>query len=114
MWSRVCLPDGPRRMKRSFSFFGLIAGGIILSAPMVRGQAPSQAGTEFFESKIRPILANNCYKCHSSQAAKLKGGLSVEYRESLLKGGDDGPAVVPGDPEKSLLIKAVRYQDTDL
>ena len=81
---------------------------------MVRGQAPSQADVQFFENKIRPILVNNCYKCHSSQAAKLKGGLSLEYRESILKGGDDGPAIVPGDPDKSLLIKAVRYQDPDL
>jgi mono/diheme cytochrome c family protein len=101
-------------MKRLSSFFGLIAGGVFLCAPTARAQAPSQAGTEFFENKIRPILANNCYKCHSSQAAKLKGGLSLEYHESMLRGGDSGPAIVPGNPENSLLIKAVRYQDPDL
>ncbi|MEO7300782.1 MAG: c-type cytochrome domain-containing protein, partial [Verrucomicrobiota bacterium] len=70
--------------------------------------------TAFFESKIRPILVDNCYKCHSHDSEKLKGGLSVEYRESLLKGGETGAAIVPGDPEKSLLIKAVRYTDPDL
>src|SRR5580658_539965 len=101
-------------MKKLSHFFGWVAGGVFLCAPMVRGQAPSPAGVEFFESKIRPILANNCYKCHSSQAAKLKGGLSVEYQQSMLRGGDSGPAIVPGDPEKSLLIKAVRYEDADL
>jgi mono/diheme cytochrome c family protein len=101
-------------MKRSSFSFGLVLGGISLGAATALAQAPSQAGTEFFENKIRPIFVNNCYKCHSSQAAKLKGGLSLEYHESILKGGDDGPAVVPGDPEKSLLIKAVRYQDPDL
>jgi cytochrome c553 len=101
-------------MKRLSSLFGLITGGALLCAPMARAQAPSQAGLEFFENKIRPILANNCYKCHSSQAAKLKGGLSLEYHESILKGGDSGPALVPGNPDQSLLIKAVRYGDADL
>jgi mono/diheme cytochrome c family protein len=101
-------------MNKSSSFFGFLAGGVVLCVPMARGQAPSQGDVQFFENKIRPILANNCYKCHSSQAAKLKGGLSLEYRESILHGGDSGPALVPGDPERSLLIKAVRYQDPDL
>ena len=96
-------------MKNPASFLVWPLGGLILCAATARGQAPSQAGLEFFENKIRPILVNNCYKCHSSQASKLKGGLSLEYRESILKGGDNGPAIVPGDPEKSLLIKAVRY-----
>ena len=60
------------------------------------------------------MLANNCYKCHSAEAEKVKGGLLLDTREALLKGGDTGPAIVPGDPEKSLLIKAVRYTDPDL
>src|ERR1700677_1884157 len=75
---------------------------------------PTKEQLQFFENKIRPILANNCYKCHSHEAPKLKGALSVEYRELLLKGGENGPAVVPGNPEQSLLIKAVRYTDPDL
>ena len=73
---------------------------------------PSQV--QFFESKIRPLLADNCYKCHSQQAEKLKGGLLLDTREGVLKGGDTGPAIVPGDPEKSLLIEAVRYTNPDL
>jgi mono/diheme cytochrome c family protein len=76
--------------------------------------AISKADSDFFESKIRPIFANNCYKCHSDQAPKLKGGLSVEFREPMLKGGDTGPAIVPGNPDKSLLIEAVRYGNPDL
>ncbi len=72
------------------------------------------AQTQFFESKIRPVLADNCYKCHSAQAQKVKAGLWLDTREGALKGGETGPAVVPGDPEKSLLIKAVRYTDPDL
>jgi len=68
----------------------------------------------FFENKIRPLLADQCYSCHSAKAEKTKGGLRVDSLESLLKGGDSGPALVPGDAEKSLLIKAVRYVDPDL
>ena len=75
---------------------------------------PTKEQLEFFENKIRPILSDNCYKCHSHEAIKLKGGLSVEYRELLLKGGEHGAAIVPGDLDKSLLIKAVRYTDPDL
>ena len=57
----------------------------------------SKSDTDFFENKVRPILVENCYKCHSSQAEKLKGNLSVEFKESLLKGGENGPAIVPGE-----------------
>jgi hypothetical protein len=60
------------------------------------------------------VLAENCYKCHSEQAEKVKGRLLLDSREGVLKGGESGPAVVAGDPEKSLLIKAVRYTDPDL
>jgi cytochrome c553 len=69
---------------------------------------------QFFENKIRPVLANNCYKCHSQQAEKVKGGLLLDTKEGVLKGGENGPVIVPGDPEKSVLIKAVRYTDPDL
>lgn len=72
------------------------------------------ADLAFFENKIRPLLADHCYSCHSAKAEKLKGGLYVDSLEGLLKGGELGPALVPGDPEKSLLIKAVRYTDADL
>ena len=75
---------------------------------------PTPAQTEFFENKIRPLFAGKCYKCHSHESAKLKGGLSLEFRDSILKGGESGPALVPGHPETSLLIKAVSYQDENL
>ncbi|MGO8696485.1 MAG: DUF1549 domain-containing protein [Limisphaerales bacterium] len=76
--------------------------------------ADDPAGIEFFESKIRPILVDNCYPCHSQQSTKVKGGLLLDSREGLLKGGDTGPTIKPGDPEQSLLVKAVRYTDDDL
>src|SRR5215813_6553703 len=75
---------------------------------------PTPSQLQFFENHIRPVLAENCYKCHSQQAEKVKGGLLLDTKEGLLKGGDTGAAIVPGDPEKSLLIKAVRYTDADL
>jgi hypothetical protein len=75
---------------------------------------PSPQGAEFFEKNIRPILADRCFKCHSAQSQKLKAGLYLDSKEGLLKGGDSGPAITPGDPEKSLLIKALRYTDKDL
>ena len=67
---------------------------------------------EFFTTKIQPILTANCNGCHST--ARHRGGLDITSRETLLKGGGSGPAVVPGDPDKSLLIKAVSYTDADL
>jgi hypothetical protein len=67
------------------------------------------ADLRFFEQKIRPILAQHCYECHSSQAKKLRGGLRLDNRAGPLKGGNSGPAVVPGKPDDSLLIQALRY-----
>ena len=63
---------------------------------------------EFFEAKVRPVLAANCYDCHSVDLDKPYGDLRLDSREALLKGGKSGAAIVPGDPEKSLLIRAVR------
>jgi hypothetical protein len=71
-------------------------------------------GIALFESRIRPVLVEKCHSCHGPKAEKLKGGLRVDLRESLLKGGDTAPAVVPGNPEKSLLLQAVRHADPDL
>jgi hypothetical protein len=72
-----------------------------------------EATWSFFESKVRPVLVEHCYECHSAET-KQKGGLLLDSREALRKGGDNGPAIVPGDPEKSLLIRAVRHADRDL
>src|SRR5205823_3894715 len=73
------------------------------------GQAPvpppGPQSAEFFESRVRPILAANCYDCHTDERM---AGLRVDSRDGLLKGGRSGPAIVPGDPERSLLIQAVR------
>src|SRR3954470_2578662 len=70
------------------------------------------AGIEFFEKKIRPVLADHCYKCHSGE--KIKGGLQIDLRDTMRKGGKHGPAIVPGNPEKSLLLTAISYHDQKL
>jgi hypothetical protein len=74
----------------------------------------AEVDSAFFESKIRPVLVQSCYKCHSAESERVKGGLLLDSREALLKGGDTGPAIVPGDPDKSKLILALRYKDEAL
>jgi hypothetical protein len=66
---------------------------------------------KFFESKIRPVLVDKCYSCHSAETKKPKGGLTLDTREGLRKGGDSGTAVVPGNAKKSILIKALKGID---
>lgn len=90
----------------------LLAFALISQRTLAADLSPAQL--EFFENKIRPILADNCYKCHSTMEGKAKGGLVLDSREGLLKGGDDGQVIAPGNPDASMLIKAVRYTDPDL
>ena len=73
----------------------------------------TQEQLNFFEKSIRPVLASKCYNCHSARAAKLQGGLQLDTRSGVMRGGDSGPAVVPGKPDDSLLIRAIRYTDQD-
>src|SRR6267142_5988852 len=91
----------------------LLAAFLFAGLP-IRAADPTSEQIEFFESKVRPIFAEHCYTCHSEKAEKLKGGLRLDAPEAILKGGDTAPAIVPGDVEGSLLIKAVRYTDPDL
>jgi hypothetical protein len=84
------------------------------AATPTHGGDADPAGLEFFEKKVRPVLAGYCFKCHSSRAAKVRGGLLLDSRAAILKGGDNGPALVPGQLDKSRLIEAVRYQNVEL
>src|SRR5437899_388468 len=72
----------------------------------------TQAAAQFFETKVRPILAENCFKCHGEK--KHRGDLRLDSLAAALEGGGRGPALVPGHPEKSLLIKAIKHDDKDL
>ncbi len=95
-------------MSRSFLSFA----GLLLSAlPALAALDPAQ--TDFFEKKIRPVLLESCYKCHSADSENVRGGLLLDTRDGLLQGGDSGPAIVPGDPGKSALIKAIRHEGKD-
>jgi len=103
----------------------LLAAGPLVSDPAATSTAgqgqvapappPADArGIAFFETHIRPLLVDHCYKCHSAKVEKPKGNLLLDSREGWQKGGDLGPAIVAGDPEKSLLIKAVLYETEGL
>jgi len=88
----------------------------VLSVLIVAGRAAADdadpRGLEFFESKIRPVLVERCHKCHSADAQEIKGGLRVDSRAGLRTGGDSGPALVPEQPDESLLLRALRGEDT--
>ena len=68
----------------------------------------------FFLTRVEPVLRESCHACHSHSADRIRGGLVLDSRSGLLQGGSSGPAIVPGDPAKSLLIQAVRHDDPDL
>jgi hypothetical protein len=99
-----------RRAILSFCLFSVSSVCSVVSS----FAAESPADREFFERKVRPLLVERCYSCHSSGAKKQKGGLRLDSRAAILKGGESGPAVVPGEPDKSRLIEAVRYGRQDL
>jgi cytochrome c553 len=104
--------------RRSTLILMLALAPAVAAAPASRGAesaAPAdRAGIEFFEKKVRPVLSQNCYKCHSASSQNLKGNLRLDSREALLSGGDSGPAVVPGDTQHSLLISAIRHATDEL
>lgn len=90
------------------TFVGSVAG---------QGSASDRKAVTFFESKIRPVLVTKCYRCHSADAVKkgrLKGGLQLDTREGIRKGGDTGPGIVPGKPDKSLILAALRYESVEM
>src|SRR3954465_10983096 len=97
------------------SFFKCL-GLLLMGSAISTAVSAAELGTnyEFFEAKVRPILVDRCYKCHSTDAEKVKGGLLLDTKDGLLKGGDSGIVLIPRDPEKSKLIIAVRHTDKDL
>lgn len=102
---------------RFFVFFVAISAGGLLPESLCAANPPAPLSPdqiEFFETNIRPILVESCYPCHSEAKGKSKGSLTLDTRDALLKGGATGPALIAGDPDKSLLIQAVRYTDEDL
>ena len=99
------------RMRLPRLVFALAFAALVMAnlwAVQAQPAAPqaSPAAVDFFESNVRPVLAESCFRCHTDRET---AGLRVDSREALLKGGDSGPAIVPGNPDASLLIKAIRH-----
>ena len=101
----------PNTMKLPFGIT-LSAMATLLSLPAADEAQPSAEGLKFFETKIRPVLAQNCYQCHAADE-KIKGGLNLDSRAGIRHGGDSGPAVTPGDLGSSLLWTAINWGDKD-
>ncbi len=89
------------------------AGSALADETPPKAAALTKENVAFFETYIRPVLAEHCYSCHSTQARKLRGNLLLDSRPGMAKGGDNGPALVAGDVDKSRLIQAIRWSDAD-
>src|SRR5687767_9380815 len=78
-----------------------------------RAMADEKSDFKFFNEKIGPVLEKNCYKCHSAKAEEVQGNLLLDTREGIRKGGDNGPAIVPEDVERSFFLRAIKYLEED-
>jgi len=97
-------------LSQSFTLVGESLMRLALLTVMFASQAFGADDLDFFESKVRPLLATQCYSCHSSKATIVQGGLRLDSRETILRGGHSGPALVPGNPDQSRLIRALRHE----
>ncbi|MBL9117368.1 MAG: PSD1 domain-containing protein [Verrucomicrobiaceae bacterium] len=92
---------------------GVLFGWFVLPLAAAPKEVDAR-GAAFFESKIRPLLVQHCYKCHSEAEGERKGGLLLDRQAGWLDGGDSGQTIIPGDVEGSIFIKAIRYSDEDM
>src|SRR5262245_39247236 len=94
------------------------AGPVLIAADSAEltnvGSTLTADEQQFFEKQVRPLLIKHCYSCHSAEARILKGGLYLDSRGGWMKGGDSGAVIVPGEPDKSLLIEAIRYESIEM
>jgi hypothetical protein len=91
------------------SLLGAASREVVAEAP-----AFSEPQLTFFETRIRPVLVEHCYECHAAGAKIIQGGLELDHRAGLLRGGDSGAAIVPGNTEQSLLLKALRHETFEM
>jgi mono/diheme cytochrome c family protein len=103
----TCSADAPATLRLTVCLF------VFFVAISHAREAAAGEADQLFKDSVRPLLARKCFQCHSSKADELKGNLILESVESILKGGDQGPAVIPGDVENSFLLRAIRYQEDD-
>ena len=101
---------GRRARRRSWRGWTIVLLAVV---PWARASEPTTDQASFFDREVRPILKARCLKCHG-EGAKIKGGLRLDSREAILKGGDQGPAVVLARPDESLLLRAIRYDEIEM
>ncbi len=97
-------------------FLCLFAGYfcVVGLASLAKSEESNERQIDFFERKIRPVLIQHCYECHSADSDVVQGGLRVDHPDAMLQGGDSGVAVMPGEPDKSLLLAAIKYDDMEM
>src|SRR5437879_4410714 len=100
-----------RRCRRKAALAFMVVCGFVGS---VFSAEPASGGLALFNDYIGPLFRERCYECHSHESGKAKGGLVLDSRNGWAKGGEHGPAIVPGKPEESLLLRAVSHTDPDL
>jgi hypothetical protein len=100
-------------MNRDIVRFLFAMAMVARSVPLMADeeQSLSPEAIQFFESKIRPVLVEHCYRCHSTDGQGVRGGLAVDHRDALLAGGESGPAIVPGKLDDSILWNAINHRD---
>jgi mono/diheme cytochrome c family protein len=96
------------RRRVTLILFGFAATVLGVTPPAISDDA-----AELFKKSVRPLLERKCFECHSAKADELKGNLKLETLDDILKGGETGPAIIPGDTENSFLLRAIRYQEDD-
>ena len=106
-------------MKSSLIAFAVLVSGtanffVLAQDVSPKSETVSAVDLDFFEKRVRPLLVQRCFECHSAKAEKLKGGLLLDSREAILTGGDSGPAAVAGDVEKSLIVQAIRFDNENV
>ncbi len=104
-------------MLRLLSLFCVVWFSVLPSNASADSPPIDTAQRDFFETKIRPVLVAECYSCHSVEAeknSKLRGALLLDSRDATLAGGESGPAVVPGNPDESLLISALKHEGYEM
>jgi mono/diheme cytochrome c family protein len=108
----------PRNITRLLAsvFAGLLLGSVAGAAPPAVSPplAASPEHAAYFEQHVRPLLVQHCYECHSDKSKPLQGNLALDKKVGWVRGGDSGPAIVPGKPDDSLLVKAVTYKDENV
>ena len=107
------IPASVRADARTWLGLAVLACAVLLTA--VASSLSADEDTDFFEKNIRPVLATSCYPCHSAKLTQAQGGFYADSKDGLLRGGKSGvPAIVPGKPDESLLIRAIRGSNKDL